>query len=274
MIETLNTLLKNELDERLPSTVVEAMGYSLLSDGKRVRPLLLLNLLKDYGIEDIKGYYAAAAIECIHTYSLVHDDLPALDNDDFRRFKPTNHKVYGEDMAILAGDGLLTMAFSLLAKGQLDYRFTEILSRNAGVKGMILGQEIDIKDDITSLDELRESYELKTGALFSSSLEMASLIAKDDKNQANVSEIAKLLGIAFQFQDDLLEIEKTQEEIGKSSQSDTDRDIKTITSFLSLEDSKTLIDDIFADIDQRIDALNLKDNNLKNYISNLRNRKL
>src|SRR5690625_3046867 len=182
---------------------------------------MLLYLVKDLGYElDKKSYYAAMSVEAIHTYSLIHDDLPALDNDDLRRFKPTNHIVYGEDMAILAGDGLLTLGFELLAEANLDARFFEVMARNFGISGMILGQELDILDEISNLDALLNTYSLKTGCLFSSALEMAVLLADKEHLLEEVKEIGQLLGIVFQIQDDLLEVKSSEDMIGKSTTSD------------------------------------------------------
>lgn len=274
MIDRLNELIEKELNELKPSKVVDAMEYSLLSGGKRMRPHLLLSLVSDFGVVSEEAYYAAFALECIHTYSLIHDDLPALDNDDMRRFKPTNHKVYGEDIAILAGDGLLTLAFSLLAKAKLDYRFVEILGRNAGVQGMILGQEYDILNEIKSLEDLETCYKLKTGALFATSFEMAVLLAGHDEHLELAKELGYTLGIAFQFQDDLLEVLGSEKTIGKSTQSDAERNKFTITSYLSIEKSQTYIQSLFNNVDAMIAQMNLDNNNLETLINNMLVRSL
>lgn len=274
MINDLENLFKQELESQLPSRVVEAMGYSLLSGGKRVRPQLLFKMLQDYGIQDQRALYAAGAIECIHTYSLIHDDLPALDNDDMRRFMPTNHIVFGEDVAILAGDGLLTMAFSLLAKAGLDYRFVETLSRNAGTFGMILGQEIDILDDIETVEDLNECYRLKTGGLFSSALEFGCLLAQDTEKITDAQALGELLGVAFQIQDDLLEVTSDAKTIGKSTDSDEERDIATITSFMNLEEARESLNNHFESIDALIDSFNFETSYLKDYILQLQNRQI
>lgn len=274
MIHKLDLLFKQELDAQLPSRVVEAMAYSLLSSGKRVRPQMIFKMLEDYNVDDTKALYLAGALECIHTYSLIHDDLPALDNDDMRRFMPTNHIVFGEDIAILAGDGLLTMAFSLLAKAQVDARFVEILARNSGTFGMIKGQEIDILDDIESLEDLKECYVLKTGGLFSAAFEFATLLSNDKDNLKNAQRLGELVGVAFQFQDDLLEIKSDANTIGKSVASDALRDIKTITSFLSLDEAEKLLVSYFNAIDDVISKFNFKTNHLQNFIHSLQNRNL
>lgn len=274
MIEKLELLFVQELNSHLPSRVTEAMAYSLLGGGKRVRPQLMFHLLKDFNIEDDRAIYAAAALECIHTYSLIHDDLPALDNDEMRRFKPTNHIVFGEDIAILAGDGLLTLAFSLLAKAKLDYRFFEVLSRNAGTRGMILGQEIDILDNITSLEDLKECYRLKTGALFSAAFEMAVYLANKDDKLQDAQTLGENLGLLFQFQDDLFEVTSDATVIGKSVDSDTARDISTITTYLSVEESKEVVETLFIESQNIIDSFGFETTYLSDYIKSLQNRSL
>lgn len=274
MIDKLELVLTQELNSQLPSKVTEAMAYSLLGGGKRVRPQLMFQLMKDFNIEDDRAVYAAAALECIHTYSLIHDDLPALDNDDMRRFKPTNHIVFGEDIAILAGDGLLTLAFSLLAKAQVDHRFFEILSRNAGTRGMILGQEIDILDDIESLEDLKECYRLKTGALFSSALEMAVLFADREDKLQDAQALAENLGMIFQFQDDLLEVLFDAQTIGKSVDSDSDRDISTVTTYMSVKEAQALVDSLFEESYAILDSFDLKSTHFKSYVQSLMNRSL
>ena len=274
MINQLELLFKQELQSKLPSKITQAMAYSLLGKGKRVRPQFIFKMLEDYGVQSQESLYLAAALESIHTYSLIHDDLPALDNDDLRRFEPTNHIVFGEDIAILAGDGLLTLAFSFLAKARVDYRYFEILSRNAGIAGMILGQEIDILDDITSLEDLIESYRLKTGALFSCAFEFAVLQAKDEKNIAQAQKLGELLGVAFQIQDDLLEVTSSPEVIGKSNDSDKGRDIATITRYLSIEETAQLLNDYFNEIEEIITQFNFKSNALSEYVKTLQNRSL
>lgn len=273
MINQIDLYFKRELDKRKPSRVVEAMEYSLLSGGKRVRPLMLLYLVKDLGYElDKKSYYAAMSVESIHTYSLIHDDLPALDDDDLRRFKPTNHIVYGEDMAILAGDGLLTLGFELLSEARLDARFFEVLGRNAGISGMILGQELDILDEISNLDALLNTYSLKTGCLFSSALEMAVLLADKEHLLEEVKEIGRLLGIVFQIQDDLLEVKSSEDMIGKSTTSDEKRDLTTIVSFMGVNEAENFLETLFKDLFKKIDKLDLQGTEFKEYVSALIDR--
>lgn len=272
MINSFDVFLKNEFNKLGKSKVLEAMEYSLFSSGKRLRVLMVLSLLKDMGIEEERGYYAAAALECIHTYSLIHDDLPALDNDDVRRFKPTNHIVYGEGLAILAGDGLLTIAFYLLSKGNYDPRVFEILSYHAGINGMILGQEYDILASVDSLESLEECYSLKTGGLFAAGLQMAGLIA-DVKDLETLQNLAYNLGIAFQHQDDLLEVISTTD-IGKSKSSDEERDKLTMLNYMSVDEAIKYVDDMFDNIYSVINSLNLQSSHFLNLIESISKREI
>lgn len=270
--EAFNAHLNFQLNDLAEGTVVKAMQYSYLDGGKRFRPMLLLSLLFDLTSEYSLGLNAACALEAIHTYSLIHDDLPALDNDDLRRFKPTNHKVFGEDIAILAGDGLLTLAFDFISRDKVSHKCTQTLARCAGVQGMILGQELDLKDNIPTLDVLLRCYELKTGCLFQASLEIACILAERNDKLAIASEIGKQLGIAFQVQDDLLEIIHDEETIGKSSSSDHDRGKTTVTSFLSVDESKALLDTSFNCINDLLNQLDLKHELTHELIRSIDNR--
>lgn len=247
-ITAINIHLEQSVDSLEDSKVKEALKYSLLSGGKRLRPVMLLSLLEDLGVNMSIGMDAACALECIHAYSLVHDDLPALDNDDLRRGKPTNHKVYGEDFAILAGDALLTFAFQLVSDCDNAKECVGILAKQAGSNGMILGQELDILDDIHTLEELLKCYELKTGCLFNASLEMAVVLAQRNDLRPFAYKLGRNLGIAFQIQDDLLEVTQSSEIIGKSVQSDLIRNKKTILSFMSLDKAQLYLDDLFKTI--------------------------
>ncbi|CAM4184422.1 polyprenyl synthetase family protein [Erysipelothrix aquatica] len=274
----MNLMIESRLRELVQeygnTTVQDAMSYSLLSGGKRVRPRLLLSLLADYGIDLDHGLNQACALEMVHTYSLVHDDLPAMDNDDFRRFKPTNHKVYGEGMAILAGDGLLTAAFTTLAKADtvsamVQMKTVEILARNAGAHGMILGQELDIVDNIDSVEALIQCYEMKTGCLFAAALEMAAVIAGKDDLQDTARTLGLKLGVAFQYQDDILEVTKTSDEIGKSHLSDGEREKSTIVTLLGLKRAQNATEGLFKEIKVLLDRLDLNGTELQKLIEEM-----
>ena len=241
--------------ERPVSATREAMSYALLGGGKRIRPALLLAALEDYGTDPAAGFPAAAALEMIHTYSLIHDDLPAMDDDDLRRGRPSCHKAYGEAAAILAGDGLLTQAFETVLGSDRDKipELVEILSRNAGPEGMILGQTLDLaaegRQDIT-FAELEDIDRYKTGCLIAAALEMAAVIAGHPEDRKTMQDIGMMLGIEFQIQDDILDVTSTEEVMGKSL-SDQDRQKATFVSTLGMGSAREMV----ADQDRRIRLL-------------------
>lgn len=258
MIKEFETALESAINVN-GSKVKEAMNYSLLAGGKRIRPMMLLALLHDLNCDYKMGIPSAIALEMIHTYSLVHDDLPAMDNDDFRRHKPTNHKVYGEGVAILAGDALLNDAFMMALKtdapADVILDVIEILGRNAGPEGMILGQEIDIANQFDTLETLTHSYELKTGCLFSAALECASVLANQKILQKQAQRLAFDIGIYFQYQDDILEYTSDFEQMGKNLASDASQDKKTIVTFLGLEAAQSQTAELFKQIQEQTIAL-------------------
>ena len=225
----------------------EAMAYSLLSGGKRLRPLLFLLTADLYG-QDVKPLLPfAAAIEMIHTYSLIHDDLPAMDNDDFRRGRPTCHKQFGEGLAILAGDGLLTESFHLQAslRGQVDddrlLWAIRTVAALAGTDGMVLGQSDDILGEgrVLTLPELQTIHRRKTGALITLSLQSGAILA--GAGQADVELLAAYgyaLGAAFQITDDILDVEGSFEELGKPIGSDVAQQKTTYVSLLGVEGAR------------------------------------
>lgn len=201
----------------------DAMRYSLLAGGKRLRPVFVFDFCRMCGGDWKKAVPFAAAIEMIHTYSLIHDDLPCMDNDDLRRGKPTNHKVYGEALAVLAGDALLTAAFSAIAESNYspDIRIhaVEILSRCAGELGMVGGQVLDILSEQRkcTAQEVIDIQSRKTGALFRAACLMGVLAGNGSKSQFNAAgEFANDFGLAFQIRDDMLDVIGNREELGKS----------------------------------------------------------
>nr|WP_279326573.1 farnesyl diphosphate synthase [Bacillus kexueae] len=247
---------KSEIEEILPTfvsslqapeTIKESMVYSLSAGGKRIRPALVLAMLHSYGRNEKIGFPIACAIEMIHTYSLIHDDLPCMDDDDLRRGKPTNHKVFGEAMAVLAGDGLLTESFRIVAE-QEELPFSKRiqliieLAKAAGVEGMVGGQVLDIEGEgqALTLEELKSIHEHKTGKLLEVSM-VAGAILSDAPNQEIqvIRKIAYHLGIAFQIRDDILDIEGEEEKIGKPVGSDTLNEKTTYPSLLTMEGAKT-----------------------------------
>ena len=207
--------------------VSEAMNYSLLAGGKRFRPLLLLDLLEDFGVDQEKGLNASCAIEMIHTYSLIHDDLPAMDNDDYRRGRLTSHKKFDEATAILAGDALLTKAFEITAESDIEpekiVKLEKLLADKAGYRGMINGQMLDMKytdSENVTIDQLKETDYYKTGELITLPLLCGCIIADREDCLDMFDKIGHDIGIAFQIQDDVLDYTSNPEEMGKSTSDD------------------------------------------------------
>jgi geranylgeranyl diphosphate synthase type II len=237
-------------ENELPSVLHKAMRYSVFAGGKRVRPILLLAACEAVGGDINSALPAACAMEMIHTYSLVHDDLPAMDNDDFRRGRPTSHKVFGEATAILAGDALLTEAFILLSNqqaadsvesGKLLQVIGEI-GRCAGSRGMIGGQVVDMESEgKPEIDFATVQYihTRKTGALIKASIRAGALLGgANPASEKALIKYGEAVGLAFQIADDILDIEGTTEEIGKDAGSDQERGKATYPSIIGLAESK------------------------------------
>ena len=227
------------------SGISEAMTYSLFLPSKRIRPLLCLEVCKALVGADTQALPAAAALEMLHTYSLVHDDLPAMDNDDLRRGMPTNHIKFGEARAILAGDALLTKAFETLAVNEapdsIKVRWVRELSRSSGMNGMVLGQDIDIfpiQDSRSPLERLEELHREKTGKLIAGSVVMGAMAAGVSEDlELKFRSFALDLGLAFQIQDDVLDVEGGAD-MGKPLKSDEKNEKVTYVSLLGLEGAK------------------------------------
>ncbi len=224
----------------------DSINYSLLMGGKRIRPIITKAVIESLGgsWEDFKD--VVCAIELIHTYSLIHDDLPAMDNDDYRRGKLTNHRVYGDGMAILAGDGLLTYAFELVSKhttlsAEQVVQIIHVLAKGAGPSGMVGGQAFDLQSEgkFLPLDELIVLHKGKTGALFSAAVEIGLIImeATTSVREAYL-RYADHLGLLFQITDDILDVVGTQEELGKTPGSDERQHKATYVSILGLDTAK------------------------------------
>ncbi len=247
--------LDKYLENQYPNEIYESMRYSVFSKSKRLRPLIILSVCEALGGKIDDAIPFACAIEMIHTYSLIHDDLPALDNDDIRRGKATNHLVYGEDMAILAGDGLLNFAYEILFK-ELEtsaninkIKACSVLSSCAGVDGMIGGQVIDVlseKRDITD-DDLKYIYKNKTGKLFVASFVIGGLLA-GYKDINKLEKIGENYGLAFQVKDDILDIESTTEVLGKPVGSDEKNNKKTYITLYTMEDAKNFYEKLKGDV--------------------------
>ena len=246
------TELKKELEElSYPETIAKGMEYAVLNGGKRLRPFLLFVTLELLNENINKGIKSAIALEMIHSYSLVHDDLPALDNDDYRRGKLTTHKVFGEAEGILIGDSLLTYAFYVFSQKNLKLLSSEqivnIISKTseyAGINGMIGGQMIDIQSENKKIDleTLKYIHSHKTGKLIKLPIEIACVIANLEKDKREVlEEYADLIGIAFQVKDDILDVEGTFEDLGKPVGSDVDLHKATYPSILGMEESQKIL---------------------------------
>ena len=224
----------------------ESMNYSLMQGGKRIRPILSKAVLEMLHKDPADYKEFLCAMECIHTYSLVHDDLPAMDNDDYRRGNLTNHRVYGEGLAILAGDGLLTYAFQLMtannkASAQDKLDAIQCVAIAAGPEGMVGGQAFDMlsEDKHIPLEELKVLHRGKTGALFNASVELGLILGNADTvTRTALMEYANCLGLLFQITDDILDVTGTIEELGKTPGSDIRQHKSTYVSLLGLEGAK------------------------------------
>lgn len=239
----------------------DAMNYSLLAGGKRIRPILTLECCRLCGGADNAALALACAVEMIHTYSLIHDDLPCMDNDELRRGKPTNHMVYGEATAVLAGDGLLTAAFetALGARAYLPAERVgmalEVLSTAAGPAGMVGGQALDMAGEghALTLADVEELQELKTGALISAAAEMGVIAGGGGETErAAIRTYARKLGLAFQIRDDMLDVSGDQNSLGKPIGSDASSEKTTFVTLKGLEECSRLVEKL---TDEAIGAL-------------------
>lgn len=245
--EALNRLIPGE--ENDPPIIFQAIRYSLFAGGKRIRPILCLAGAEAVGGTAEEVLTVACALECIHTYSLIHDDLPAMDNDDFRRGRPTSHKVFGDGMAVLAGDALLTEAFSLLASaGQqtgTDPRkmlaVIRHIARAAGIWGMVGGQVLDIQSEGKAIDMevLQDLHARKTGAMIQVSVTSGAFLAGGHEEQiAALADYGRRLGLAFQIADDILNVTGDAARMGKNTGSDLYRGKVTFPTLMGLEGSR------------------------------------
>ena len=243
-------VLEEKIDELADSKVKEAMRYSLIAPGKRVRPNLLYEVVKGYGLLESVADEFACAIEMIHTYSLIHDDLPGMDNDDLRRGKPTCHKQFDEATAILAGDALLNESMNVIIRMDLDdalkVEVLRYLYNASGLGGMIYGQQQDMyfETHTATLDELQAIHHDKTGALISVPMKIAGLIAKKE-DADKLENIGFKLGLAFQIQDDILDVTSTTETLGKKVGSDIANHKSTYVSLIGLETSQKRVEELF-----------------------------
>ena len=254
--ERVENCLKHSIstDNSIHTPLQEAMLYSLLNGGKRIRPVLVYFANQFCGGSLRLADPAATAIEMLHSYSLVHDDLPAMDNDDLRRGKPTCHIAFDEATAILAGDALLTSAFESLSKPQQGYSAEQqlamvyCLSKAAGERGMVLGQAFDLSHvgQPLTLDQLKQMHALKTGALITCALELGALSAGELQGERlkALKAFGEIIGLAFQVKDDLLDIEGDTVTLGKPSGSDIERNKPTYPALLGIDACKSLLEDL------------------------------
>ncbi|WP_416676569.1 geranylgeranyl diphosphate synthase CrtE [Egbenema bharatensis] len=259
----METALSQAIGVTYPETIYESMRYSLMAGGKRLRPILCLATCELVGGTIAMALPTACALEMIHTMSLIHDDLPAMDNDDYRRGKLTNHKVYGEDIAILAGDGLLAYAFEHIAvetKNVPADRLLQVVARvgrAVGAAGLVGGQVVDLesegKTDVT-LETLTFIHRHKTGALLEASVVSGAILAGASENDVHhLTRYAENIGLAFQIVDDVLDITATQEQLGKTAGKDLQAQKATYPSFWGIDESKRQAEQLIAEAKAELD---------------------
>ena len=263
-VDYIEKLLKEHMPEEkgYQKTIFEAMNYSLKAGGKRLRPILTLEACRIVGGNEEDVIPFAIAIEMIHTYSLIHDDLPALDNDDLRRGRPTNHKVYGDAMAILAGDGLLNYAFEIMLSSSIGkenpakyLNAINEIAKSSGVYGMIGGQVVDIEseDKKIEMDKLDFIHLNKTAAIIVGCMRAGAIIGDATEEQLeNITKYATNIGLSFQIADDILDITGDESKLGKKVGSDIDNNKSTYPSLIGLEKSKEIANDLINEAKTRI----------------------
>ena len=275
--------INSALKEYLPTAddvVSQAMRYSVENGGKRIRPALLLEFCRVCGGDYKKAVPFACALEMIHTYSLIHDDLPCMDNDDFRRGKPSCHIAFGEEYALLAGDALLTLAFETAMKSNLSAEITvkaaKELAKAAGVMGMVGGQVLDLQNGgkKVGVSDLQKTDELKTGELIRAACVLGCVCAgADDKKIAAAEKYAHDIGIAFQIVDDILDVTSDEETLGKPIGSDEENQKSTYVSLLGIEKSRKTAEELTLNAQKALDAFDGDVSSLKDFAEKLKNRK-
>ena len=265
----------------LDATLRASMEYSLMAGGKRLRPILLMAAADAVGVDGTKFLSVACALEMIHTYSLIHDDLPAMDDDALRRGKATNHVVYGDGIAILAGDALLTLAFTVILRqkdvpAETLLRVVDEISRAAGAEGMVGGQALDLEAENRQItvEELRSVHRGKTGALFCAALRSGAILAGATEEQlAALTSYADHFGLAFQITDDILDVIGSAEEIGKPVGSDEKNNKSTYVSLTSLPEAQALARCTAEAAEEALSILGAEADFLRGLVSYLVNRK-
>ena len=262
IVNEINQRLKTILNDYPKSKVKEAMLYSLQAGGKRIRPFIVLQVIRAYNQNYHDYIDIACALEMIHTYSLIHDDLPGMDNDDLRRGKPTCHKQFGEATAILAGDGLLNEAVNIIIKTSLasDLKIALIscLYQASGISGMIYGQELDIENENKklSIDKLNTIHHYKTGKLLSCAFQLGGLIASSQDVKV-LKEIGYKVGLAFQIQEDILDVISDSKTLGKPVGSDASNHKETYTTLIGVEASQKEVDKLFKEAIELVYSLSI-----------------
>lgn len=263
-VEEIERLIKlyNKEETGYEKTIIQAMNYSLNAGGKRLRPMLTLEACKIVGGDEKECIPFAVAIEMIHTYSLIHDDLPALDNDDLRRGKPTNHIIFGEDMAILAGDGLLNLAYEIMIENGLKsedpkkyLKAMNEIAKASGTRGMIGGQVVDVESENMTISKEKLDYihQNKTGAIIIGCMKAGAIIGNaSDKDLESIEAYAKNIGLAFQIVDDILDIVGDQTKLGKKVGSDEQNHKSTYPSLVGLEESKKIAQELIREAKNNI----------------------
>src|SRR5690554_1917334 len=276
-MKNIQLALSQYIDTLSNSPLKDAIAYALLGEGKRVRPLLASNLLLSKNIDPRPYLSALVSVELIHTYSLIHDDLPAMDNDTLRRGKPTVHIQFDEATAILAGDALLTDSFNLITNNpnltdQQKVHMVHILSKKAGSLGMVLGQikDVESENQAITIDDLNEMYVLKTANLMQASLMLGAVIAAPN-DLLLYKKLGYYIGLIFQIQDDLIEHLYTSEKIGKSK-SDLSRNKPTYVSLLGLEQTQLILNNYTDALNKLIHELGLQNTKLHEQIKTLLTR--
>ncbi|MGI6584384.1 MAG: polyprenyl synthetase family protein [Lutisporaceae bacterium] len=265
-------LIEKKLDLMVPENksipvISEAMRYSLLAGGKRLRPILAIMSCELFEGREEEVLPFACCIELIHTYSLIHDDLPAMDNDNLRRGKPTNHKVFGEGFAVLAGDALLNHAFEtmtaiIMKNPKPEYiRAMDVISRASGLLGMIGGQSIDLyyESKCIDFDTLKSMHEKKTGALITASLVSGAIISgAEEEDIKNIMEYGNIIGLAFQVADDILDVSGSEKKLGKSINKDIEFHKSNFISFFGLDKSRSIARELIEEAKQKLERYGSK----------------
>lgn len=285
-VKEIEEILKSYLPEQngYQRIIMDAMEYSLMAGGKRLRPMLMQETYRLFGGTEKVIEPFMAAQEMIHTYSLVHDDLPAMDDDGLRRGRKTTHVVYGEDMGILAGDALLNYAFETAAAAFDEYpekalqigKAMKILGNKAGIYGMLGGQVVDVKETGHAVDKdvLDFIYALKTGALLESSMMIgATLAGADDESIALIEKVASKVGLAFQVQDDILDVTSTAEVLGKPIHSDEKNEKTTYVTLLGIDKAEKIVEKESVEAIELLKSLPVRNDYLEWLLTQLIHRK-